>query len=109
MDESLIEQIRREHEAVFSPDSCPQHLRESLERYALHGIPTGDCLRAVLANDLMEAFCRADVETARSMAAIASYVWNRVPRDAWGSYGDVDAWISRHREARAAAQEARHG
>lgn len=96
----FMAQLRAEHESVFDPSHCPDHLREAFERYVTHGIPAGDCLRAVLANDMMGAFQRADVNTARHMAAIVSYVYNVIPQRAYGSYEAVDAWIAAHAEAR---------
>jgi hypothetical protein len=99
-----LERLRAEHNEVFGADSAPDWAKESLAAYVEHGVPTGDCLRAFLANDLMNAIARADVETGRKIAAIAGYIYNRVPRAAHGSYERVDAWILKHRERREAEQ-----
>ncbi len=88
-----LEQFAADHIRTFSPDACPEEIRDALQRYVEHGIPTGDCLRAILANDLMQAFARADVYTARAMPSIASYIHNRIPSEAHGSYEAVDQWI----------------
>ena len=96
MIEDDIERLKAEHAAVFGPDACPTWVKESLARYVDHGIQPGDCLRAVLCNDLREAFARADVETARSMAAIVAYVYNEVATAACGSERRVDEWIDAH-------------
>lgn len=110
-----LEQLRAEHDAVFGESTCPQWVKDSLQRYVEHGIPTGDFLRAVLANDLQGAFGRADVDSARRMAAIAGYIYNRVPRQAfcdghalhvYGSYEDVDDWIAAHLELRRRGEDA---
>lgn len=95
-----FEILASQHEATFSPDNCPEHLRAALERYAEHGIPPGDCLRAVLANDLQGAFARADVVTARAMPAIVSYVYNHLPHNSHGSYDIVDQYVTVVRYAR---------
>ena len=101
MNAADLEAMRAEHEGVFGEAACPEWARDSLERYAEHGIPTGDCLRAVLANDLREAFGRADISTARRMAAIVAYVYNKIPRSATGSYRAVDEGIREKAEERA--------
>ncbi|MDQ3295108.1 MAG: hypothetical protein M3619_00800 [Myxococcota bacterium] len=72
----------------------PSHLRESLDRYRIHGIPTGGCLRAVLAGDLFAAFESADPTTTAAMPAIARYVRTTMPNEIYGSHAIVDAWIA---------------
>lgn len=84
--------------------ACPEWARESLDRYTMHGIPTGDFLRAVLANDLTMAAGRADEECGRSLATITGYAYRHVPSAARGSYEIVDEWVLIHRRKRAAAQ-----
>ena len=69
--------------------------KDSLDRYVNGCIPTGDFLRAVLANDLREAFGRADAENIATMFQIVSYCWNEIPGNCWGSYEKVDAWLER--------------
>jgi hypothetical protein len=96
-----LERLAAEQRAMFHPDSCPAWARDSIDRYVQHGIPTGGCLRAVLSNDLMQAFSRADVETAKAMASIVSYIHNRVPGMAHGSEARVDAWIAARRKIEA--------
>jgi hypothetical protein len=85
---------------VFNWRDAPEWAQDSLRRYADHGIPTGDCLRAVLANDLMAAFSRADDNTGRYMAEIVAYVYNQLPSNCHGSYEIVDAWLRKHHERR---------
>ena len=74
--------------------------KDSLDRYAEHGIPTGGFLRAVLANDLMEAFGRADTENRQDMFEIVGHVYNEMPSPCHGSYEIVDEWIEAAREKR---------
>ncbi len=96
-----IEALRAEHEAVFGDSACPQWARDSLDRYATHGVPTGDFLRAVLENKLTEAAGRADVDTGRALAAIAGYVYRHLPATSRGSAAAVDAWLKQHHDLRA--------
>ena len=67
--------------------------KESLDRYANHGIPTGGFLRAVLQNNLNEAVARGDEENLRDLAEIVRYVYNQFPSNCWGSPERVDAWL----------------
>jgi len=61
-------------------------------------IPTGGFLRSVLANDLMEAFGRADIYNRKVMFDICSYIHNHMPMTSWGSYEIVDEWLKRKRD-----------
>lgn len=79
------------------PEAVPARIRRSLDDYAASGLPTGACLRAVLSNDLRQAFARADVEVAAAMPAILAYISSRLPFGSWGSPEAVDAWIRRPR------------
>lgn len=100
-----LERMRAQHLATFGDANVPDWVRESIARYVDHGIPTGDFLRAVLANDLEGAFARADVATARVMPAIVSWVYNRVPRDRCGNYAVVDSYVTACVARRRAARE----
>ncbi|MBI4099599.1 hypothetical protein HY440_01185 [Candidatus Microgenomates bacterium] len=68
---------------------------EGLKRYAEQGIPTGGFLRAVLENNLMEAFGQADIENTADMAEIVGYVYNEMPMSCHGSPEKVKAWLAR--------------
>lgn len=67
-------------------------IKESLDRYAEHGVPTGSFLRAVLCNDLTEAVCRADPENLDCLKEIAQYVYNELPSLCHGSTERVKQW-----------------
>lgn len=73
---------------------CPQTVKEALGRYVEHRIETGGFLRAVLENNLKESFQRADSWNLENMAHIVCYVYNVVPRAAWGSPEKVSAWLA---------------
>ena len=76
---------------------------ESLRAYAEHGRPVGDFLTAVLANDLMEAFNRADDFNIGNMPAFCAWVYNECPSPAHGSRAKVKAWIEKFRQKEQAA------
>jgi hypothetical protein len=73
----------------------PEHLKESLHGYARYKVPTGGFLRAVLANDLVGAFSKGDKESLAALKDIASYVYNELPSDCWGSYKIVNEWLEK--------------
>ena len=73
-------------------------IRASLDRYAERGIPTGDFLRAVLSNDLMDAMGRADDYNRSTLYEICSYVYNELPGLCHGSPEYVNRWLEKHRQ-----------
>ena len=66
--------------------------KSSIERYLRQGIKPGSCLEAVLRNQLIEAFSRADPETQLRMGDIVFHVYNECPRGAIRD--NVDQWLS---------------
>ena len=62
-------------------------------KYVERGVPMGDFLTAVFANDLCDSFGRADEENQEALGHIAAWVWNRAPKSCWGSRDKVKAWI----------------
>ncbi len=67
---------------------------ESLQRYAEHKTPTGDFLRAVLCNDLREAFARADEGNRKVLFEIVAYCYYELPASSWGSREKVEKWLN---------------
>ena len=81
----------------------PEHMRDGIKLYVEEGIEPGDFAYAVLCNDLVGAYGRADsVNTAR-MRDWASFLYNEMPLDSWGSKQAVDKWIAAHAERRKSA------
>lgn len=85
---------------LCDPGRIRPHTKQTLDDYGKHGLPPGDCLRAVLNNDLIGAYRRADDDTMASMPAIVWYVINRLPRGCYGSEAAVEMWIEERRAAR---------
>ena len=73
----------------------PEHMRESARAYVEVGRPPGSFLRAVLTNDLIESFGRADHINQQCMFGWATWLYNECPGNAWGSPEAVEAWIAR--------------
>ena len=62
---------------------------QSINDYAQKGYRPGGFVNAVLANDLMEAMGRADIENRLSLHAICTYIYNEIGSDLHGSYEAV--------------------
>ena len=77
---------------IYAASNIPEITRESLDAWAESARPTGGFLRAVLENNLREAFARADYDNTLAMPAIMSYVYNELPGLCWGSPGRVAEW-----------------
>jgi len=70
----------------------PEHDIDGLVEWIVEARPTGDFLRAVLENDLKEAFGRADLENTEAMAEIMRFLYNHAPANCWGSVENVKNW-----------------
>lgn len=75
-------------------DLAPNNLGASFKHYIEHGIPPGGFLRAVLENDLREAFGRADQYNRECLFEIVGWLYNESPSTCWGSPEKVAAWLA---------------
>lgn len=73
----------------------PQHMRESVYKYINEGVPPGTFLRAVLENDLVNAFVFADDINKKVLNDWVSFVWWDLPVESWGSREKVNLWMKR--------------
>jgi len=79
-------------------DRLPEAMREHARAYIEERHPVGGFLRAVLENDLVNAFGRADPENRAAMADWALWLWNDIPSQSWGSRAKVEAWLKPEQE-----------
>jgi len=79
----------------FYPFVIPDYMREGLLAYRQQGVPPGDFLVKVLENDLVGAAGLADLQNLKNLPAYANFLYNCMPRAAWGSPDRVKAWIQR--------------
>lgn len=70
-----------------------RYMEGAVRRYIESGIPGGSFLTALFSNDLIEAFVHADADNAEAMRDWTRFLYNEVPRDAWGSPDIVKDWI----------------
>lgn len=71
----------------------PDHTHHQVIDYVIHGRAVGGFLQAVLENNLVEAFGRADGANIRSMYLYAMMLHNDLPSDCWGSKEIRQAWM----------------
>ena len=89
--------IDEEHRADFAKRAghygVPEHDVDGLFLYVFHGIMPGSFLEAVLSNDLMESFGRADHINKEKIFNICQFIYNEIPSDCWGSPEKMQAWM----------------
>ncbi len=73
------------------------NIKQALDAYAREGQAVGDFLTAVLENNLMQAFGKADAENYRDLGEICGYVYNELPSACHGSPEQVRAWLAKFR------------
>lgn len=75
-----------------------QTTKDTIDNYVTKNWEPGGFVTAVLANDLMGAFGRADIENRQDLFEICEYVYNEIPGSCHGSYEVVKKWLSRSSE-----------
>lgn len=83
-------------------------IEEALWRYGKEGMPVGDFLQAVLANDLFSATGRADEDNMRDLKEIVQYVYNELPMICVGSREKYRFWITQWNDERRKANVREH-
>lgn len=66
-------------------DDIPQHAQYELCAWVEKGYFPGSFLTAVLCNNLFGAIGSADGQNMEALRDITTFVYDRVPADAWGS------------------------
>ena len=64
---------------TFENYDIPEHLQAGILRYVEHGVQPGGFLTAVLNNDLLGAFRRADPESRKAIPDIVNWFQNNHP------------------------------
>lgn len=72
----------------------PEHLVGGFRRYIEHGVRPGQFICAVIVNDLLESYGRADSISIARMSDIVGFVYNQMPSKSHGSPAKLDAWIA---------------
>ena len=71
----------------------PEHTMQALMHYRYDKIRPSSFLTAVLSNNLIEAYAKADDLNIANMYAIVKHIYNDMPMTAWGSIEKVNAWL----------------
>ena len=87
--------IREDEMMKVTYERLPEHMREGVTRYIDDGVPPGTFLTYALANNLAEAYVRADNKNKANMEYWASWLLWECPQEAWGSMEKVEKWIRR--------------
>ena len=75
-------------------DKLPEHIRPGFQEYIEHRIQPGGFIMAVLCNNLVESFGRADEINQGRLFDIVSFLYNEAPSICWGSQEKVEAWLA---------------
>ena len=80
--------------------TVPDHTRESLELYLIHGYNPGGFLSSVLAGDFFRAVGIADTANRQMLWVIGQWIVNEAPHGSWGSYDAIDRWCNDFKSCR---------
>ena len=73
----------------------PDYMRGGMRRWIEHAIPPGDFMRALLENDLIRTFEKADSTNQRRVGDYLRFLYNCAPRGCFGSPENYAAWVAR--------------
>lgn len=72
----------------------PEHMQDTARLYVEKGIPGGSFFTAVVSNDLLGAFAKADDINSACMLDWIMWLYNDAPRGCYGSPEIVRDWIN---------------
>lgn len=93
-----LNKMKDEHERLNPDIEIRQDIKQALDEYALYGHPLGGFLTAVVENDLMGAFGKADSYNRATLFQICQYLYNSMPADSHGSAEIVKRYRERFRK-----------
>ena len=79
---------------VGTVNRVPEHMQAAALRYMLHGLKPGQFLTALLYNDLLETFARADNTNHDAVHDWLKWLYNCCPGNSYGSAERVAEWIA---------------
>ena len=74
-------------------EQIPAHMREAIVNYVAHRKMTGDFLRAVVCNNLVNAVGYADDTNRGLIPLYVRWFFNYAPSGCWGSPEKLAAWV----------------
>lgn len=82
---------------IGETQTLPRDTKHQIDLYVDNGVPTGSFLYAVLSNNLMEAFMKADEYNKAGLELICEYIQHFTPVLCHGSPERVRKWQELHR------------
>ena len=73
-------------------ENIPERMIPGLVGYVMNGRETGGFLEALLSNNLIKTFERADGENVKLIREYAMWLYNVAPAGSWGSPEKVAKW-----------------
>lgn len=83
---------QREVKSMINYESVPEHIQGAVRRYIEQGIIPGKFLQAVIRNDLIDSFARADDVNRDKLFDIVKFFYNEAPAECWRSEKKMQAW-----------------
>ena len=78
---------------TFAHWRVPKEFAEPFYNYIIYGFEPGSCFTSVLANDFYGAIQRSHpANTVEAFKALAGWIRDTLPAEAYGSYATVRAW-----------------
>ena len=78
----------------FREFEIPDYMMSGLERYKNYGRAPGGFLEKIICNDFVMATGHADDNNIKVLPAYAAYLYNELPRGAWGSEQIYNQWTA---------------
>lgn len=80
-----------------APDSMriPLYMHDAIIAWAVDYIRPGGFLMAVLQNNLVQAVNLSDQDNASALRSYATFVYNELPSECWGSSEQCESWIGK--------------
>jgi len=86
---------------TFSEWDVPRDFADAIANYLVYGYEPGSCFTAVLANDFLKAVSYSHPSnTINSFKALAGWINEWCPKEAYGSYARVGGWCNMTSEMR---------
>lgn len=76
----------------------PDRTIETINNYVEYKLTPGSFVEAVLCNNLIGSFSRADIYNRAALFEIVTYLSNEVPFECWGSREKYNNWLNEKEE-----------
>ena len=83
---------QQEIKSMINYESIPEHIQGGVQQYIEQGIIPGQFLQAVIRNDLIDSFARADDVNRDKLFDIVRFFYNEAPAECWRSEKKMIAW-----------------